>query len=222
MEQFDFTVLLKDIWHLLKHLLYWGTGPFIIWAIWWRSENFFSWIGLKKISGGWQRSAFWIFFFLAISFLSQIFIVPHVLPSGIAAADQMAGMGIKALYSALLFGISTGFVEELFWRGFLGKRLVIKFGFTAGNLIQSILFGLLHGVGFFWMLMVLREHGSMEITLLSIIVKCIFITVLTGFVGGWLMGYMTEKVVGGSIIPAFIAHALGNFLLAMAKAYEVL
>jgi uncharacterized protein len=221
MEQFDFTVLLKDLWHLLKHLLYWGTGPLIIWAIWWRKENFFEWIGLKKISRGWQRSTVWIFIFLAISFFSQIFVVPHVLPTGIAAADHMAGMGIKALYSALLFGINTGFVEELFWRGFLGKRLVVKFGFAAGNLVQSLLFGLLHGVGFFWMLMVLRGHGALEISLLSITLKCILITSIVGF-GGWILGYLTEKVAGGSIIPAFIAHALGNFLLAMAKAYEIL
>lgn len=221
MDQFDFTLLLNDLWHLLKHLLYWGTGPFIIWAIWWRKKNFFGWIGLKKISGGWQRSAVWILIFTAIGFLSQIFIVPHVLPSGIAAADRMAGMGIKALYRAILFGISTGFVEELFWRGFLGKRLSIKLGFTLGNHIQGFLFGLMHGVGFFWMLMVLRAHGALEITLFSIATKCILITVI-GWFGGWILGYMTEKVAGGSIIPAFLAHALGNFLLAMAKAYEVL
>lgn len=221
MEPFDFSVLLQDLWHLLKHLLYWGIGPFIIWAIWWRKENFFGWIGLKKNSGGWQRSAFWILISLAIVFLSQIFIVPHVLPSGVAGADQMAGMGIKALYSALLFGISTGFVEELFWRGFLGKRLVIKFGFTIGNHIQGFLFGLMHGVGFFLMLMVLKGHGVLEISLFSLVLKGVIITVIVWLMG-WLYGYITEKVAGGSIIPAFLAHALGNFLLAMAKAFEIL
>jgi uncharacterized protein len=139
MEEFEFINILQDGWHILKHLFYWCSGPFFIWAIWWRNENFFSWIGVKKNTGGWQRTTAWIFIFLVISLLFQIFIVPHVLPSGIAAADQMAGMGINALYKAILFGISTGFVEEVFWRGFLGKRLVLKLGFAVGNVVQSLL-----------------------------------------------------------------------------------
>jgi hypothetical protein len=36
------------------------------------------------------------------------------------------------------------------------------------------------------------------------------------------IGLYDREVAGGSIIPAFLAHAIGNFLLVMAKAYQVL
>ena len=41
--------------------------------------------------------------------------------------------------------IQTGLSEEILFRGFLGKRLIAKFGFAVGNVVQGLLFGTLHG-----------------------------------------------------------------------------
>ncbi|NSW89541.1 MAG: CPBP family intramembrane metalloprotease [Firmicutes bacterium] len=44
--------------------------------------------------------------------------------------------------------LQTGFSEELFFRVFLTKRLIHKFGFQVGNIVQGLLFGLMHGIMF--------------------------------------------------------------------------
>ena len=63
------------------------------------------------------------------------------------ATSDFAGMGLSALPSAILYAfVQTAFAEEILFRGFLLKRLVAKLGFKNGNAIQSILFGLLHGI----------------------------------------------------------------------------
>lgn len=102
--------------------------------------------------------------------------------------------------------INTGLSEEIFFRGFLGKRLCSKFGFTTGNLIQGLLFGLLHGAMLF---IVITPF------------KALIITIITGF-GGWLLGYIAEKASGGSIIPSWLIHGIGNLILSMLQAFSII
>lgn len=89
------------------------------------------------------------------------------------------------------------------FRGFLGKRLIAKFGFAVGNVVQGLLFGTLHGVMFFFVTTPL---------------KALLITLITGF-SGWLLGWMTEKGAGGSIVPGWMAHGVGNLVLSMVQAF---
>jgi membrane protease YdiL (CAAX protease family) len=44
----------------------------------------------------------------------------------------------------LLIGVGPGVIEELFCRGFIGRGLVGRYGYGAGVLLTSILFGALH------------------------------------------------------------------------------
>ena len=54
-------------------------------------------------------------------------------------------MGWSAFPSAFRFGIfQTGLSEEILFRGFLAKRLISRFGFATGNLLQGLVFGILH------------------------------------------------------------------------------
>jgi len=36
--------------------------------------------------------------------------------------------------------------------------------------------------------------------------------------GGWILGYLTERGAGGSIIPAILVHGFLNFVLVMEEA----
>jgi hypothetical protein len=54
-----------------------------------------------------------------------------ILPSGIITAETYTGMGLLAMLPALSFALCTGPGEEIFWSGFLGKRLAVMFGFTC-------------------------------------------------------------------------------------------
>ena len=69
-------------------------------------------------------------------------------PSKTATAD-FSGKGIGALPAILAYAIlGTALPEEIFFRGFLLKRLQGKLGFLGANLIQSLLFGLIHALMF--------------------------------------------------------------------------
>lgn len=116
-------------------------------------------------------------------------------------------MGWSAFPSAFLFGIiQTGLSEEILFRGFLAKRLISHLGFATGNLLQGLVFGLLHGAMFF---------------LVTTPLKALIITLITGF-SGWLLGWMAEKAAGGSILPGWMVHGVGNLLLSMAEAFGLL
>jgi len=93
--------------------------------------------------------------------------------------------------------IQTGLSEEIFFRGFMNKRLCNKFGFAIGNTIQATLFGLLHGVMFL----------AANIDILLVVLITIF-----SATAAWLMGYMNEKIGNGSIVPSWIIHSLMNIV----------
>ncbi len=90
--------------------------------------------------------------------------------------------------------INTGLSEEILFRGFIGKRLIKRFGFGYGNTMQGAIFGLLHGLLFF-------STVGMSATLLIIFSIGII---------GFLLGFLNERLGNGSIIPSWIAHSLAN------------
>ena len=92
--------------------------------------------------------------------------------------------------------VKTSLSEEIFFRGFISKRLINAWGFSIGNTFQAIIFGVVHVV-LFWKLM---NAG---------IVPLVFIFSLST-IGGWVIGLIKEKYGNGSIIPGWIAHGLGN------------
>lgn len=120
------------------------------------------------------------------------------------STNQFYKQGLIAIPSILFYAvIQTGLSEEIFFRGFLGKRLITKCGFVIGNTVQAIIFGLLHGIPF------------------GFATKNILVTILLTFLPGafgWFQGWINEKYSSGSIIPSWIIHSLMNILSALSVA----
>lgn len=186
-------------------------------VIWWvvttkRRLEFATWIGLYVPTwkvGPLQRvsqkqlgiaMACWV----AVS-LASLRIASSVW--GALTTSRFIGAGLLAVAPILLYAfIQTGLAEELFFRGFLAKRLCASFGFSRGNAIQAFVFALLHLLLFINYLPVL---------------SLVAITVLSG-INGWIMGWLNEQAAGGSVVPSWMLHSLANLLVALGSAFNLL
>jgi len=183
--------------------------PFIWWILKGRKDsNFFQWIGLKKLEIN-NKSKYIHTFLGIIVFFSilSIYALKLVSKNPNVATSQFNGKGISALVPALIYSfVKTGLSEEIFFRGFLAKRLINKFNFTIGNLIQASLFGLLHGVMFIS---------------ISNLFSTLAIIIFTGAIG-WLMGMINEKLSGGSILSSWLLHGIANVFSSMVSMFNVI
>ena len=98
----------------------------------------------------------------------------------LARAVQGATGGALALL-VLAVGAGAGVAEELFFRGYVQKRLVARWGPRAGVAVTAVLFGLIH----FDLL-----HSAFAL------------------VGGLYLGWIAERA--GSVWPSAVAHTLNN------------
>lgn len=169
--------------------------------VWWlvtarRSIGFFAWLGWKRpvvarpmmLTAG-MAGAFLLFL------VPALVIVPQVGSS--AATSAFHGLGWAGLPGVIAYALlQTAFAEESLFRGFLLKRVASRLGFWPANAIQAIVFGLLHAVPFG--LALSPGWGAA-------------IGALTGAIGA-LMGYLNERLAGGSLIPSWILHAAANLL----------
>lgn len=173
--------------------------------IWWlctarKKQPFLTWIGLQKPIIV-HKGRYAIFFVLSIVVLvvPSFALIFFYIDRSLLAVNQFAGLGAMAIIPALMYAIiQTGLAEELLFRGFLLKRLAKSFGFQVGNLVQSIVFGCV--------------HGAMLWSVLSLHV--ILLVVLTTALAGYLMGWMNERVAGGSIVTSWCIHSIVNFIAA--------
>lgn len=183
--------------------------PFVWWLIFGRKEaSFFEWLGFKKPVIK-NKVRYFMIFVTTIMFLliPSFLIVPYFVDKSVLATTQFYGQGATALVPALIYAfVQTSLSEEIFFRGFLTKRLILQFGFHIGNGIQGLLFGLLHGVMF------VSSAG---------IVGAIIIVLLTG-IAGWLMGWINEKESDGSIVSSWLLHGFVNFLASIFAMFVIL
>lgn len=139
--------------------------PFMTWLIWRRKKvGFFDWIGLKKVQTQQKgRLVQTIFGFTLLFTLFSVVLFSWFDTSKTATAD-FSGKGIGALPAILAYAIlGTALPEEIFFRGFLLKRLQGKLGFLGANLIQSLLFGLIH------MLMFIQLIGFLKAVMILLL-----------------------------------------------------
>lgn len=176
---------------------------------WWlitarKKENFFHWIGLKRVEL--DKVFVNVFMFVAFSFLA-LSIAMLIMMRGVEmATSEFLGLGISALPAAFVYSVfNTALSEEILFRGFILKRFSAHFGFSAANLIQSMLFGILHGILFFGMIGML---------------KSIVITVFTALIG-WYMGYINEKKASGSILPSWAIHSIANLFSSIMALFSI-
>jgi membrane protease YdiL (CAAX protease family) len=118
-------------------------------------------------------------------------------------ANVLRGLGLSRrglIVAALIKGIfQTSLSEEIFFRGLIGKRLGNRFGFHVGNAVQAALFGGMHAAMPYLSLPATVSRSGYAIVLFT----------LSGTLGWWL-GYLNERLGGGSILPSWMHHGLGN------------
>ncbi|MGN1147186.1 MAG: lysostaphin resistance A-like protein [Lachnospiraceae bacterium] len=196
------SAFLNELLGAILQLFAFSIIPFIWWLITARKhDSFFGWIGLKKITHEKKVTNTLLSIVLAaISYSTLTYLCICLISDEITTAgSQFAGMGITAVPAAFAYAyIRTGLAEEIVFRGFILKRIKNRFGFAAGNLIQAVLFGLLHGLPFG---MVTRN-----------IVVTVLFTILPGAFG-WYQGWLNEKRCGESIIPSWLLHGTMNFIV---------
>ena len=171
--------------------------------IWWlvtarRSEPFFRWLGWKRprVTHPGRLTLVIVGTLLVAGAVGVLFIS--------AAADvspsPLTGLGFAGLGAALVYAVAqTAFAEEPLFRGFVLKRVAVRFGFWTGNVVQAVLFGLVHMVPF--LLLGMNPLLSLGTGVYSAAL-------------GLVMGWINERMAGGSIVPSWILHAVANLISA--------
>ncbi|MBQ0166423.1 MAG: CPBP family intramembrane metalloprotease [Treponema sp.] len=197
------SVFISELIGALLQLVLFAFIPFIWWLVSARKrKGFLSWIGLKRVqvNGKWSATLLVTLGAVVCYGLLTKLVTASVSEGITTAGSSFAGMGVAALPAVFVYGfIRTGLSEEIVFRGFILKRISDKWGFTAGNIIQALLFGALHGVPFG------LATQNVWIT--------IIMTLLPGAFG-WFQGWLNEKRSGGSIIPSWLLHGIINTLVA--------
>lgn len=170
--------------------------PLICWFIAGKEKTFLTWTGIYKPLIKHKKIFILCFISFLVFFTLGSLVIDKIIPDTVQlTAQKFKGKGINALIPAFIFSfIKTGFPEELFFRGFLGKRFGNLFGFSIGNIIQASIFGYLHGG------MLLSQFG---------LIKSFMVFTFTALIG-WSCGYIDEKLANGSIIPSWILHGIAN------------
>ena len=168
-------------------------------------RKFFQWIGIKKMNKS-KNTIVSMMLILILYILLAIYML-FITKDLETATSLFYGLGLRGIFSAIIWSfVQTGLTEEILFRGFLLKRISNRFGFLASNIIQSILFGLIHGIMFFGVTSVLND------------IIIIFVTGLIGF----SMVYINEKVVGGSIIPSWLLHGVSNLFSSIFSLFRLI
>lgn len=177
--------------------------PLMFYLIQSETNGFFRYIGLykptlKSIYYASIITIFYLFFwFITLLNNSAIYELIHN-PATMAGQIKQLGFGIESIVVLLIVAVfQTSFSEEIFFRGFLGKRLINRFGFKFGNSLQAIIFSLIH----VFLLKIIVPEQSAGVF--------VFIFLIVGIIG-YLLGWVKEEIGNGSIIPGWISHALGN------------
>lgn len=199
------SLFINEILSSIIQLILFAFIPFVWWLVTMRKRySFFQWIGLKwNKTEKKQKLLLWV-----ICTIVGYWIVGEIslysLKDVPTATSVFSGLGFKAMPAIITYAVfHTALSEELFFRGFLLKRIANKFNFQIGNAVQSLLFGLLHG-GIF-----LASAGP---------VKALLLILFTGAIA-WTMGYINEKKAGGSIISSWVIHGIVNILSGISEAF---
>lgn len=199
------TLAINKIINSLLEIILFSLLPFLFWYFSARKqERFPDWIGLKKIKVA-KKTALAIIIVTTFYLLISLILL-NSLKNIENATTEFQGLRFAALPAIFIYAVfNTSFPEEILFRGFILKRLANKLGFTKANFIQSLLFGILHGVMFFPLV------GNL---------KSILIILLTSL-AAFAMGYVNEEISGGSIIPGWIIHAISNLIAGIYLAFYI-
>lgn len=198
--------MIDEILSSFMQIVIFGLIPFIWWNITSRKEEkFTSWIGLKKVEN--NKKIGILVLINVVCFMLLGVLILFMIRNVDTATSKYKGLGFKGIPIVIVYALfRTSFSEEILFRGFILKRISNKFGFQVGNIIQSVIFGLL--------------HGTMFINYVGLI-KAIVIILFTGIVA-YAMGYINEKKANGSILPSWFIHFTTNLGSGILSLFSVL
>ncbi|PCJ18546.1 MAG: hypothetical protein COB02_10410 [Candidatus Cloacimonadota bacterium] len=117
------------------------------------------------------------------------------------------GFGANQLLLGLIYCfVQAGASEELLFRGIIGQKLFNKFGKYYGNIIQALLFWLMH-------LLIFKLVTGYWISFLQLF------AFITSFGLGLLMGWVNFRDKKYSIVPSWLVHSLVNFITFLTIAF---
>jgi membrane protease YdiL (CAAX protease family) len=182
----------------LTQLAVFSVIPFIFWLITKKKakQSFFCWVGLNKPAKPEPKAlATAVVLCILLTAFMLLFFTPDILQASATTMYLQDGLSATAVICTLIFAfIQTGLSEEILFRGFLAKRLIHALGFLRGNIVQAVLFGLLHSF------IILSGIGWLTTAII------VFFAASNAMV----MVYVNEKVFGGSILPSWILHGISN------------
>lgn len=202
------TLFMSKLMNGILELLIVSFLPFITWLIWSRKKvGFFDWIGLKKVQTQQKKRLLLTIFGFSLLFLLFSIVVFSWFDSSQTATAAFSGKGIGALPAILAYAIlGTALPEEIFFRGFLLKRMQGKLGFLGANLVQSLLFGLIHGYMFIQLIGDLKAMAIFA-----------FISLIA-----FVLGAINEQQANGSILPSVLTHTLSNTITGLLFAFSLI
>ena len=177
--------------------------PFVVYLI--RNKQvkgFWNYVGLKRSNARANLLALALVIFTAPMFWLILTnpdfqdMMSH--PSSVSGRIRQMGPGMEAAGVILVAAIiKTALSEEIFFRGFVAKRLIALTNFQIGNVIHAIIFGAIHTLLF------LKLTGDP-----------LFLAVIFFFpaLGAYFKTYLNERLAHGSIIPGWITHGTSNIL----------
>lgn len=195
--------MVTEITNTLLQLLVFTLVPLVVYVVQNKSfKGFFSNVGLKNSTKKANLIALGLSIVPLIPFL--VFIENPAFFQMMKSPDTVTGklshMGVGAASTAMLVLIAlvkTSLTEEILFRGFIAKRLVKATNFRTGNIVQALIFGVLH------LLIFLSIEASVLLLAFVFIVPAVF---------AYTLFYLNEKLANGSIIPGWIAHGVGNLI----------
>lgn len=202
------TLFMSKLMSGILELLIVSFLPFITWLIWSRKKvGFFDWIGLKKVESQKKRQLLLTILGISLLFLLFSIVVFSWFDSSKTATADFSGKGIGALPAILVYAfLGTALPEEIFFRGFLLKRLQGKLGFLGANLVQSLLFGLIHA------LMFIQLIGDLKAMAIFAFISLI----------AFVLGAINEQQANGSILPSVLTHTLSNTITGLLFALSLI
>lgn len=165
-----------------------------------KAAGFFQWIGLKTAESIPVKEICAVFAgFSLVTLLPYWYLYQtgSLTYSGLTVDSyRQTGWSVQTVLVILIWAVlQTSLSEEIFFRGFLGKRFCKTFGFRVGNTAQAALFGAIH-------LPAVWGRG---------ILQAMVLVLLTGGIG-WTLGWLSQRRADGSILYGWCIHAAANIL----------
>lgn len=165
-----------------------------------RLAGFWRWLGLYPAAKAPVKAMCGIFLGLSLATLLPywyLYRTDSLTYSGFTVDSfRQTGWSAQTVAVLLLWAVvQTSLTEEIFFRGFLCKRLSEKWGWRTGCAVQAALFGALH-------LPAVWGKG---------LLPALVILLLTGGIG-FALGWLCQRRAGGSILYGWCIHAVANIL----------